>query len=94
MRKEIIYAIIAGGLLGVVIAFGIWRANLALKVSKTTQDQATPAPSAEFGISLVKPENNQVLTTSTTTLSGATKPGVTVVSSLISGLVSSPIFHA
>jgi len=78
MRKEILYAIIAGALFGLVIAFGIWKADSSIK-PKSAEDTQTPheelnTPSTETGegITLVKPEENQVVTSEELTLSGIT----------------------
>jgi hypothetical protein len=87
MRKEIIVAIVVGILLGVAIAFGIWRANTAL--NNIDDLQKNPPPQEENqnktdktevsnGLSLVKPENFDVLTSDTTTISGLTKPSSVV----------------
>lgn len=86
MRKEILFAIIAGVILGVVIAFGVWRANSAIKNSDriATENEAasTVTPvfiQQEFGISLASPEQSDVLTQSPTVFSGITKPSSWVV---------------
>ena len=83
MRKEVLFAILAGAVVGAVIAFGVWRANNALK---TKEVQPSPAispeptpPEFEFGITLAKPENFDVITQSPVTLSGITKASVWVV---------------
>ena len=85
MRKEILFAIIAGALFGLVIAFGIWKANSAN--DNTTVDTAqnkevakdeslTPS---DFSITIAKLENNQVLTKNPVKISGLTKPNTWVV---------------
>lgn len=75
MRKEVLFAILAGLTLGLIIAFGIYRANVAL--SPKNQDQAssspTPTPKPEFAISLLSPSNLDVFTQNRVTLSGITK---------------------
>jgi hypothetical protein len=79
MRKEILYAIFAGAVFGIIIAFGVWRANTALepetKTSNEARGQATPAPSTdEFEIALAKPDNHDVITESPALVSGVTSP--------------------
>ncbi len=75
MRKELILAIVAGSFLGLVIAFGIWRANIALSPRKGAESSPTPVPSSpsDFKITLAKPKNNQVITETPTIISGVTK---------------------
>lgn len=71
-----LFAVIAGGLLGLVLAFGIWRANIAFKNDSPPDAQTgaspTPAPSSDFKISIAKPENNQVITALPMNISGIT----------------------
>ncbi len=82
MRKEVVFALIAGSLLGLVIAFGIWRANIALNGNKSGQKAVSspaPTPSIQFGITLAKPEDLDVVIVSPQTFSGITKPNAWVV---------------
>ena len=86
MRKEIIFAILAGAIFGLVIAFGIWKANSSMKSNKTQGDEVAQnvnspnnnVSSGDFNITLIKPETNTVISNSTTTVSGITKPDVWV----------------
>ena len=81
MRKEIIFAIIAGAIFGLVIAFGIWKANSSMKssseitdeTSRVEGDDSKPVINGEFSVTLIKPEPNTVFTTSPIIVSGATK---------------------
>ncbi|MEJ2347681.1 MAG: hypothetical protein P8Y17_00570 [Patescibacteria group bacterium] len=79
MRKEILFAILAGLVFGLIIAFGVWRANIALMPggSDSTEETPTPTPVA-FGITIADPQNLQVITESPVTISGITKPGAQV----------------
>lgn len=80
MRKEVIWAIGAGILFGLVIAYGVVRINSALK-PKGEKAEASPTPAgitSEFKITLDKPENEDVVTEGSVTLSGITKPQVLV----------------
>lgn len=83
MRKEILFAILAGVLFGLVIAFGIWRLNSSLNSNSpnNTQDtnQQQTNNNGELSISIAKPDNMQVFTSSTTTISGITSPNAWVV---------------
>ena len=74
MRKEVLLAIIAGGALGLAIAFGVWRLNTNLKpkvedtaipsqIPETPTVTPTPLPNpSEFKVILTKPNNKSVLT--------------------------------
>lgn len=79
MRKEILFAILAGALFGLIIAFGIWKANSSLKpegISDTNtepQSLSSPQPS-HSGITLVTPENYDVVDKDTLSIKGATLP--------------------
>jgi len=80
MRKELLLAILAGGALGLVIAFGIWRINSALSPSKkggTSTEEANSKSSSL--ITIAKPSDNDVITQSPVEISGITKPGAVVV---------------
>jgi preprotein translocase subunit YajC len=83
MRKEILFAILAGVLFGLVIAFGIWRLNSSLSSNtpNNTQDtnQQPSNNTGELSISIAKPDNMQVFTSSSTTISGLTSPNAWVV---------------
>jgi len=79
MRKEILFAILAGALFGLIIAFGIWRLNSTLSPSDQSSTEASPTPSTEFRITIAKPEKYQVLTESPYTISGITKENAWVV---------------
>lgn len=73
MRKEIIFAIVFGGIIGLVVAFGIWRVNSAFKPKDKPQASATPTPRPDYLISVAKPESEDVLTSSPTQVTGLTR---------------------
>lgn len=81
MRKEIVLAIIAGGVLGLVIAYGAWQANLSLTSGKTS----TPAPTAISSgiptskIAIAKPLNQEVINLSPTIVSGIAQGNSTLI---------------
>lgn len=78
MRKEVLFAVAAGILFGIVLAFGIWRANSALKPdsppqSGESQSQATGSQdSEELAIALILPDQYDVITDSPVLVSGVT----------------------
>ena len=78
MRKEVVFAILAGATLGLVIAFGIWRANTAIRPLLTPSPAPTTEPETTVDLSLAKPDNQAVITSSTVTLEGLTLPDSTV----------------
>ncbi|HJX59502.1 hypothetical protein A2V61_03035 [Candidatus Woesebacteria bacterium RBG_19FT_COMBO_47_8] len=79
MRKELLFAIVAGGLFGLVIAFGIWRINSALSPRKGTSSQTESEKPSDASISIAKPSQNDVVGTSPVAISGVTKPNARVV---------------
>jgi hypothetical protein len=78
MRKEILFAIIAGGIFGLVIAFGVWRINSSLssKNENKTVDSNTQQPPSE--IAIAQPSENDVITSSPTEINGVTKSSALV----------------
>lgn len=86
MRKEVIFAAASGGLLGLIIAYGIWRANSALqvtnqeptKVLELQPKDANNPGSKEIYFSLVRPQNQQVITSSPVTIKAITRPNTIV----------------
>lgn len=87
MRKEVIFAIVIGFTLGLVITFGIWTANKAIKQAQTEQPSSeteqipeTPAPTPqEITLTITSPENNDLVSTENIEVSGKTSPGAIVV---------------
>ena len=81
MRKEVLFAVAAGILFGIILAFGIWRANSALKPDpqpQPTQSQSQPdksQDSEEFAIALILPDQYDVITQSPVQVSGVTSAG-------------------
>lgn len=81
MRKELLFAIIAGLILGLIIAFGIWRVNKTMTPSNGSQSQtsnASPTPNAGFSITLANVEDLDVITVSPFKISGITKPNIKI----------------
>ncbi len=75
MRKELVWAGVIGISFGLIIAFGAWRIQSSLKKESITTEK-TPSPTlvpSEFKITLDKPENNDVVTEDSITVTGITK---------------------
>ncbi len=81
MRKEVLWAAGIGITFGLIIAFGVWRINSAIKPTPQPGQTQTPGPtpSSEFKITLDKPENEDVVTTSSINISGITRPSTTLI---------------
>ena len=83
MRKEIIFAILAGLFFGLVLAFGVWRANSAIapqiQEQNDKEEVAEKQEVSQLSLTLAKPENLDVITESPTKFSGITKPNTWVV---------------
>ena len=85
MRKEVIFALILGSLLGGIILYGIKLANNAasspsqLETSPTTKTQVTPVPKAAEDLIISTPENHAVFFESTIPVKGSSLPGSTIV---------------
>lgn len=81
MRKEVLFAVFAGIVFGLVVALGIWRANSALTDDITqaeAPEEVAPTPSTGLGLTIHKPENGDVITNSPTQLTGITQPNIWV----------------
>ncbi len=76
MRKEVVWAIIAGIGFGLVIAFGVARISSTLKLDNK-KVEASPTPKSvvahDFEITLDTPEDEDVITENTVKVSGITK---------------------
>jgi HSP20 family molecular chaperone IbpA len=79
MRKEILIATLAGVVLGLIVAFGIWRTNSVLKKntsesisgeSNSTNNNSEPE---DFKITIATPEENDVISQNPVKISGITK---------------------
>jgi hypothetical protein len=76
MRKEIVWIVAIGVVVGLIVAFGIYRINSTIvKNSPQPQATATPKPgNPELKITLDKPQDNDVVTEDSINVSGITKP--------------------
>lgn len=87
MRKEILIAIVAGIAFGLVIAFGVWRANSALEQneetshppSETSDEVVEFEEDSKFIVSLASPNENDVIGKTPVILSGITKVGSQII---------------
>ena len=86
MRKELLAVTIAGVFLGILVAFGIWRANNALKANpsdssfgQVSKIGPSPTPNNGFPLTIAKPEENDVLVDQKVTIAGITKPSARVI---------------
>lgn len=91
MRKEVVFAVATGIILGLVVAFGVWRINLALKSQSkgetATQDsqQKEQTSPTQLKITIASPQNFDVVGQEKITVSGITKADSHVVISTPKG---------
>lgn len=88
MRKEVLFAVILGSCIGLAIAFGIWRANNALRAENKTEATQTPGTQFEAekkettdnsALSVTSFENNAIVSTNIVKIEGVASPNVTIV---------------
>jgi len=89
MKKEVLFAIFFGLGIGLIIGFGIYNANKALKDQPqnnlspsptSTENNLTPLPDkANHYLVISSPVNNQVLNEKTVTVTGTTTPDSTII---------------
>jgi hypothetical protein len=70
MRKEVWYAVIGGILLGLIIGFGVYRINFAFKKGGSTESSPTPTPNSQSGLTIAKPNSDDVITVLPAFISG------------------------
>jgi len=90
MKKEILFAILAGGLFGLIIAYGVFRINKSVAKTETPQvaQSSSPSPSptlGDFKITVAEPESFDVITKTPQTVSGITKASSYIVTSAENG---------
>ena len=85
MRKEIIIVVLVGIAIGIVVAFGVYTAQTAIRNKKTKPTQvqeATPTPTIptqeEHSLSIIEPENNTLVDQAEITVVGSTTPNAVV----------------
>ncbi len=85
MRKEFIIAVISGISLGLIFAFGIWRVNKAFKKDEfTSKITETPIQSEnktdeKIELTVIKPEEDDIVSQTPLKISGLTKPNTTLI---------------
>ncbi|MBI4033263.1 MAG: hypothetical protein HY377_02005 [Candidatus Blackburnbacteria bacterium] len=84
MRKEVLVAVFIGAVLGLAIAFGIWRANQAFspKEKIATEQEAAPAPEEEVTqgqLVIAQPQEGALVSQDKITVKGSAQPGATIV---------------
>ncbi len=82
MRKELLVAIFVGSLLGIAVAFGVWKTNVAFNKPKPDtqiEEKDQQQPEGTFDIAIAKPNNFFVSSLSPISVSGVTKKGNWVV---------------
>lgn len=82
MRREVIIAIIAGLLLGVLIGFGVWRANKFLAPKQENKHGAPEVKETAGGaidLLIYSPEDNIVVAKDAVEVDGKTNASATVV---------------
>lgn len=89
MKKEVLIAIIIGFALGLVITFGVWTANRAIK--ETAPQKETPefkievveeptlTPTPELSLTIISPEDNLIYDKEKIPVEGKTAPQAIVV---------------
>lgn len=84
MKKEVVLAVILGIIFGLVITFGIYTANKALRnrqqnTTENTQDQPSSSASATQVTQIIAPEDGEIVSANTVRLTGTTFPNADVV---------------
>lgn len=80
MRKEVIYAVIAGITIGLIAAFGVWRlSKLIYKKQPTITKQQAPNPKNNLDIVIDSFSDFDVLTQNTNTIKGVSNPNSDVI---------------
>lgn len=88
MRKEVLIAIVIGFALGLIITYGVWTANKALKetapkkeapAQKTEEQLPTPTSTPQDLLIITSPEDNFLSNKEKIDVSGKTFPQATVV---------------
>lgn len=81
MKKEVIIAIIIGFAIGLVITFGIYRAQQSLNLENTSSPEPntniiipTSPPETAPDITVASPENGSLIDTSQVRITGTTTP--------------------
>lgn len=86
MRKEVLIAIIIGFALGLVITFGVWTANRAIKETAPQKEgsteevkEPTPTPAPQLPLIVTTPKDNSIIDEEKIEVTGKTAPQAIVV---------------
>ena len=83
MQKEVIIAVLFGSILGLIVAFGVWRSNFFIKKAEEIVTSEITLPSEEknetVGLSLSNPAKGVVATESEVEVNGLSDPGSMIV---------------
>ncbi len=83
MRKELVIAIFVGLSLGLILTFGFYTANQAIKEKKTVKTvevvQASPSPLPALTLSIESPENNLVVEKTPLMIVGKSAPKAVII---------------
>lgn len=88
MRKEVLIAIIIGFALGLVITFGVWTANRAIKETAPQKEgsteeveieEPTPTPVSQLPLIVTTPKDNSIIDKEKIEVTGKTAPQAIVV---------------
>lgn len=84
MRKEVVFAIIAGVSIGLIIAFGAWKVSQAIKKPSISQnDKKNIPPQNQIDLSIINLYDYDIVTESPFIFSGISKPNTKIVASTI-----------
>ena len=81
MRKEPLIAIIIGSVIGIGVAFGLWRmsTNKNVNSENSPQENATLSQEVNTNFAIVSPADNSVSTNNSVNIAGFSPPGSIVV---------------
>jgi len=88
MKKEVLIAIITGFALGLLITFGVWTANRAIKKKPSEEPVISPSPEivvspqpkeSELSLTIFSPEDNLLSDQEEIEVSGETVPEAVIV---------------
>ena len=81
MKKEVLIAVIVGFSLGLVITFGIYRAQKSIKdrsAEQTTEEAESQPDTTRHQLTITQPEDDSIVAEDEVTVSGITSKNATV----------------
>jgi hypothetical protein len=85
MHKEVLFAIFFGSLLGLIFAFGVWKANVAIKgntsneISNVEDSRKKDESKDNTGLTILKPKDKSVAPAKITEITGISFPDAVIV---------------